>query len=90
LLVEPPTPIELARRDRGWRQADLAAHAGVSRHTIALSERGYRPSEKSRRKIADALESSVAALWVDAHNDYGAAANDPVGKASTRDAHHTV
>jgi DNA-binding XRE family transcriptional regulator len=69
LRVDPPSPIELARRDRGWRQADLAEQAGVSRHTIALSERGYRPSEKSRLRIAAALDTTVVDLWPDVQND---------------------
>jgi DNA-binding XRE family transcriptional regulator len=60
---ESPSPIELARRERGWRQQDLAAQAGVSRHTVALSERGYRPSEATRRKIASALRANVPDLW---------------------------
>jgi transcriptional regulator with XRE-family HTH domain len=69
MRIEPPSPIELARRDRGWRQADLATEAGVSRHTVAIAERGYRPSEKSRRKIAAALGSSVAELWIEGLSD---------------------
>jgi DNA-binding XRE family transcriptional regulator len=63
----------------------LAATAGVSRHTIALSERGYRPSEESRRKIAAALGSTVAELWVESLNDHEPADRELVEKVADDD-----
>lgn len=54
--------IRALRRRRGWRQADLAVAAGVSRSLISLIERGQIDEVRiSRlRAIARALEGSIA------------------------------
>jgi len=61
----PIGSIELARRRRGWKQADLAEAASVSRSAISAIERGYRPAEHVRERISRALGEPPWALWPD-------------------------
>ncbi len=60
--------VQRLRESRGWRQVDLAEHAGVIQETtISHIEAGNRfPSAKSLAALAEALEVEVAALFVDA------------------------
>jgi len=53
--------IRALRRRRGWRQADLAARAGVSQSTISRAERGWLEDLTLRviRAIFAALEARV-------------------------------
>lgn len=51
--------ISMARRARGWAQADLAEHAGISRPTVARAEAGHDISTATLSKIAAALELTV-------------------------------
>jgi transcriptional regulator with XRE-family HTH domain len=54
--------VRLARRRRGWRQADLAARSGVSQALISLIERGHldRVSIRILRRVLAALEASAS------------------------------
>lgn len=56
-LVRFGVVIRALRRRRGWRQADLAAAAGVSQDVISMIERGY-----GGRMSVDALARVTAAL----------------------------
>lgn len=48
------------RKARGWTQADLAAHAGVSRKTInTIERRVFVPSTVLALTLAQVLEVSV-------------------------------
>ena len=59
--------IRVLRQRRGWRQADLAARAGVSRSAISTIERGRveRYTLATVRAVMDALNASVElyATW---------------------------
>lgn len=55
--------VQLARRHRGWSQADLAEAAGVSDETISRIERGaVDPSLVTAAALAEALELSLDTL----------------------------
>jgi transcriptional regulator with XRE-family HTH domain len=56
-----PRAVRHLRRHRGWRQQDLAEHAGTSRHVVSRVERGLigRVSLGRIEAIADALGASV-------------------------------
>lgn len=52
------------REFRGWTQAELAEHVGVSRKTINTIENAvFVPSTLTALKIAAALERSVEQLF---------------------------
>jgi transcriptional regulator with XRE-family HTH domain len=51
------------RKDRGWRQIDLAAHAGINKTLICDLERGERDfCLNTLEAIADALETLPSKL----------------------------
>ena len=56
-----PRAVRLLRRQRGWRQQDLADHAGTSRHVVSRVERGLirRVSLGRINALAEALGASV-------------------------------
>jgi putative transcriptional regulator len=56
-----------ARVAKGWTQAELAAHVGVSRKTInTVENRVFTPSTTLAIKLAKALGLSVEQLfWID-------------------------
>ena len=54
------------RKARGWRQIDLAAHAGIGKNHVSELERGQREAGLNALKaIADGLEISLSALLKD-------------------------
>lgn len=56
--------LRAAREARGWTQAELAQHAGVSRKTINTVENGvFVPSTLLALKLARVLERPVEALF---------------------------
>lgn len=57
------TPVEIARRQRRWRQVDLAKIAGLSRSTVAQTERGLIPSRDTQAKLSAALAMDEADLF---------------------------
>jgi DNA-binding XRE family transcriptional regulator len=63
--THPPSKFELCRRAAGLTQAELGDVAGVSRATVQMCERGYRPVDATQRRIANALGVDVAELWPD-------------------------
>jgi DNA-binding XRE family transcriptional regulator len=54
------------REEHGWKQIDLAYHAGISLSSVSNIEAGQQdPRISIARKIADALGVSVDAIeWV--------------------------
>jgi HTH-type transcriptional regulator / antitoxin HipB len=53
-----------ARETKGWKQSELAEHAGLSQQAISFVERGLvRPTDETRESIAQALNLSVQALF---------------------------
>ena len=56
-----------AREAKGWTQAELAAHVGVSRKTInTVENRVFTPSATLAIKLAQALDFSVEQLfWIE-------------------------
>ena len=56
-----------ARDAKGWTQAELAAHVGVSRKTInTVENRVFTPSATLAIKLAQALDLSVEQLfWIE-------------------------
>jgi len=50
------------RESRGFTQRELAAEAGISEVTVARLETGHSSTPPTARKIADALDVSVADL----------------------------
>ena len=65
--------IRALRRRRGWRQVDLATHAGVSQSTVSRIERGWFEdlSLRTVRSVSSALEARVhlAPRWRGAELD---------------------
>ena len=54
--VELGARLRRYRRERGWTQAQLAAKAGLSTHTVSRMERGsVRPLERTAAALAKAL-----------------------------------
>lgn len=48
-----------------WRLEDLAAAIGKSASMVSNVEHGFVPKPATRQKIADALGTTVQALWPD-------------------------
>lgn len=48
-----------------WRLEDLAAAIGKSASMVSNVEHGFVPKPGTRQKIADALNTTVQALWPD-------------------------
>jgi transcriptional regulator with XRE-family HTH domain len=63
---KPTTPVSAAlarlRRERGWTSYRLARCAGLPLPTLRLIEKGSDPRLSTVRKLAAALEVTVAAL----------------------------
>ena len=56
--------LRMARADRGWTQADLAARVGVTRKTINTVENGvFVPSTILALKLARALGMTVEEVF---------------------------
>jgi putative transcriptional regulator len=56
--------LRMARADRGWTQADLAARVGVTRKTINTVENGvFVPSTVLALKLARALAMTVEEVF---------------------------
>lgn len=58
--------VKQLREERGWKQIDLAYHAGVSLSTVSNIEAGQQdPRITVARKIAETLGVSVDAIeWI--------------------------
>lgn len=55
------------RAARGWTQADLAAHAGVSRQTINAIEKGkFDPSLPLAFRLARLFGLTIEEVFIDA------------------------
>jgi transcriptional regulator with XRE-family HTH domain len=86
--VSVGTTIKLLRGERP--QEDLAHEAGISTSTLSRLERGlHQPSLPTLRKLATALDVSVAELMraaeVDLAKQVGSAGRDkPIDRASSR------
>jgi len=61
--VGPITQLEILRRGRLWSQGQLAQNANVDRTSVSRSEAGLLPSERVRKQLAEALGTSVEAIW---------------------------
>jgi DNA-binding XRE family transcriptional regulator len=58
--------VRIFREKYGWPQAKLAVLAEVDRSLISHIELyGYQPSDRIKRKIAQALGVTVADVWSD-------------------------
>ena len=56
--------LRMARADRGWTQAELAARVGVTRKTVNTVENGvFVPSTVLALKLARALEMTVEEVF---------------------------
>lgn len=60
--------LPVLRVERGWSQADLADHLGVSRQTVNALERGrYDPSLPLAFKIARLFDRKIEEIFSDNH-----------------------
>lgn len=87
MTVTAVSSVEAARRDRRWRQGDLAARAEVHRTVISRIEHGLMPGPIVRGRIAEALGLSEEALWP-SETDDSASSEAPAtdrGSAKTPD-----
>ena len=57
------TPLRVRRLSHGLSQANLAAAAGVSRHTVISLEKGGLPKLRTARAIAQTLRCEVLDLF---------------------------
>jgi putative transcriptional regulator len=58
--------LRVLRAERGWSQADLAEHLGVSRQTVNALETGkYDPSLPLAFKIARLFASPIETIFQD-------------------------
>jgi putative transcriptional regulator len=56
--------LKLLRAERGWSQADLAQHLGVSRQTInAIETEKYDPSLPLAMKVARVFKQRVEEIF---------------------------
>lgn len=60
-----------ANGDR-WRLEDLAKAIGKSASMLSNVERGYLPKPATRQKIAEALDTTVQALWPEEYEEESA------------------
>jgi len=58
-------PVHRARERKGWRLEDLARAIGRSASMLSNVEHGFVPKPETREKIANALDTTVDALWPD-------------------------
>ncbi len=64
--------IRLERNARGWSQAELAGHAGVSKATISKVERGeMSPTAVTLVRLAGAFDLTLAGLLLRAEGEAG-------------------
>ncbi|MBL8600328.1 MAG: helix-turn-helix transcriptional regulator [Myxococcales bacterium] len=63
------TQLELLRRQRGLRQADLAEMAGVQQSTISRMERGEGGTVSNALRVSKALGASVEDVFGDLVSD---------------------
>ena len=61
--MKPESPLREARKKRGWTATQLAVAAETWPSVISTVERGVRPGEGLRRRIALALGVSARSLW---------------------------
>jgi putative transcriptional regulator len=81
-VVTPAPPLKLLRVARGWRQADLAATAGIARETICRIERGReRPQLETAMALARALGRPVDDLFNDGNPSLGSGASEKTATA---------
>jgi putative transcriptional regulator len=58
--------LRVLRAEKGWSQADLAAHLGVSRQTVnAIETEKYDPSLPLAFKIARVFSQSIETIFCD-------------------------
>lgn len=57
------SPLELARRNSGLTQEELAAKAGLAQSAISRAEQGQQPLVQNAVRIASALGVAVESLW---------------------------
>ncbi len=56
--------LPILRAERGWSQADLAAHLGVSRQTVnAIEKERYDPSLPLAFKLAAVLGTPIEQIF---------------------------
>jgi XRE family transcriptional regulator, regulator of sulfur utilization len=68
------TAIKEIRKSRGMTQGTLAKKVGITQTSISQFECGlHRPGEASLKKIAKALKTSVAVIYINAlsEEDFG-------------------
>jgi transcriptional regulator with XRE-family HTH domain len=82
LTVRPVALIETLRREKGWRQADLARHSDLHPSVVSRVEAGQVPGPSVRARLARALDVPVAALWSTVHNDVAPTTNGRDRKTS--------
>jgi putative transcriptional regulator len=59
--------LRVLRAEKGWSQADLAAHLGVSRQTVnAIETEKYDPSLPLAFKIARVFAQPIETIFCDA------------------------
>lgn len=64
---EPNTYMKVLRKGRGMTQEDVAAKAGITQQHYSLIERGLvSPTMRTARRIAQALEVDLDAVWPEA------------------------
>lgn len=64
--------VRVKRAEREFTQSDLAAHAGVTRQTIAFIEKGeFAPSITLALRLSDALQTPITELfWLEKENSH--------------------
>ena len=63
-VPEPNTYMKVLRKGRGMTQEDVAAKAGITQQHYSLIERGMvSPTMRTARRIAQALEVDLDAVW---------------------------
>ncbi|MCP4138565.1 MAG: helix-turn-helix transcriptional regulator [bacterium] len=61
-----PERIKYLRKNKGWKQSDLAEKAGIDRNMISYYEKGkYVPSAEALIKIAEVFDISIDYLLID-------------------------
>jgi len=58
------TTTHILRRERGWKQCDLARRAGISQQLLSLIENGYVPKRgNALKRLAVALGVPASSLF---------------------------
>lgn len=64
--MKPAVDLRAERRVRGMHLSDAAAEFGISVSLLSMIERGHRrPSPPVAKKIADAYDTTIVAIWPD-------------------------